>query len=71
VAIDYFTKWVEAISYIHVTQKVMKRFIEWDLIYRYRAPAHIVTNNTQNFNGKMIVKLCAKWKNSSTQFISI
>ncbi|XP_061951794.1 uncharacterized protein LOC133674601 [Populus nigra] len=32
VAIDYFTKWVEANSYAHVTQKVVKRFIEKDLI---------------------------------------
>ena len=28
VAIDYFTKWVEASSYAHVTQKVVKCFIE-------------------------------------------
>jgi len=31
VAIDYFTKWVKACSYAHVTQKVVKRFIEKDL----------------------------------------
>jgi len=28
VAIDYFTKWVEAWSFAHVTQKVVKKFIE-------------------------------------------
>jgi hypothetical protein len=33
VAIDYFTKWVEAGSFVHVTQKVMKKFIErFDLL---------------------------------------
>jgi hypothetical protein len=32
VAIDYFMKWVEAYSYAHVTQKVVKRFIKKDLI---------------------------------------
>jgi len=27
VAIDYFTKWIEANSYAYATQKVVKRFI--------------------------------------------
>jgi hypothetical protein len=62
VAIDYFTKWVKACSYAHVTQKVVKRFIEKDLICRYSVPERVVTNNAQNFNGKMITELCTKWK---------
>ena len=45
VAIDYFTKWVEASSYAHVTQKVVKKFIEKDLICRYGPPDKIVTDN--------------------------
>jgi hypothetical protein len=28
VVINYFTKWVEAGSFAHVTQKVVKKFIE-------------------------------------------
>ena len=62
VAIDYFTKWVEASSYAHVTQKVVKCFIEKDLICRYGSPEKIVTDNAQNFNGKIIKELCVKWK---------
>jgi transposase InsO family protein len=62
VAIDYFTKWVEACSYAHVTQKVVIRFIEKDLICRYGVPERVVTDNAQNFNGKMITELCTKWK---------
>jgi hypothetical protein len=62
VAVDYFTKWVEASSYAHVTQKVVKRFIEKDLICHYGPPEKIVTDNAQNFNSKMIVELCTKWK---------
>jgi len=45
VAIDYFTKWVEANSYAHVTQKVVKRFIEKNLVYRYGLPARLVNHN--------------------------
>ncbi|XP_052312432.1 uncharacterized protein LOC112328962 [Populus trichocarpa] len=62
VAIDYFTKWVEASSYAHVTQNIVKRFIEKNLICRYGPPEKIVTDNAQNFNGKMIAELCTKWK---------
>nr|XP_034899024.1 uncharacterized protein LOC118037216 [Populus alba] len=62
VAIDYFTKWVEANSYAHVTQKVVKKFVEKDLICRYGPPERIVTDNAQNFNGKMIMELCTKRK---------
>jgi hypothetical protein len=41
---------------------VVKRFIEKDLICRYSLPEKIVTDNAYNFNGKMIVELCTKWK---------
>jgi len=45
-----------------MTQKVVKRFIEKVLIYRYRLLERIVTDNAQNFNGKTIVDLCVNWK---------
>jgi hypothetical protein len=62
VAIDYFTKWVEADSFAHVMQKMVKKFIERDLIYRYGPPEKIITDNAQNFNDKMIIELYARWK---------
>jgi hypothetical protein len=45
VVIDYFTKWVEVNSYMHVTQKIVKRFIEKDVICCYSVPAKLVTDN--------------------------
>jgi hypothetical protein len=68
VAIDYFKKWVKANSYAYVTQKVVKRFIEKDLICRYSplkkirySPLKkIMIDNAHNFNGKMIVDFCTK-----------
>nr|XP_034889983.1 uncharacterized protein LOC118030069 [Populus alba] len=62
VVIDYFTKWVKAYLYAHVTQKVVKRFIEKDLICRYGVPERVVIDNAQNFNEKMIAEICTKWK---------
>jgi hypothetical protein len=43
-------------------QKVVKKFMKRDLICRYGQLEKIITNNAQNFNAKMIIELCAKWK---------
>lgn len=58
--IDYFTKWVNINSYTHVTSRVIKRFIEKDLIFCYGLPTKVIADNTQNFNGKLIAKFCTK-----------
>lgn len=49
-------------SYAYVTQKMVKKFIEKDLIYCYGLLVKMITDNTQNFNGKLIVELYTKWK---------
>jgi len=36
--------------------------MERDLICRDGLLEKIITNNAQNFNSKMIIELCAKWK---------
>jgi hypothetical protein len=45
VAIDYFTKWVEASSYMHVTQKGGQRFIKKDFICCCRVALRMITDN--------------------------
>ncbi|RDY07249.1 Pol polyprotein, partial [Mucuna pruriens] len=62
VAIDYFTKWVEAASYASVTKSVVVKFIKRDIICRYRLPTHIITNNATNLNNKMMIELCKQFK---------
>ena len=54
VAIDYFTKWVEAASYKSVTQVVVARFLKNNVICYYDVPGELITNNGVNLNGKMI-----------------
>ncbi|RDY08030.1 Pol polyprotein, partial [Mucuna pruriens] len=61
VAIDYFTKWVEATSYSTVTRNVVVNFIKRDIICRYGLPAHIITDNGTNLN-KMMTELCEQFK---------
>ena len=62
VAIDYFTKWVEAASYKNVTQKVVARFLKVNIICRYGVPDRIITDNGSNLNGSDIQKICEQFK---------
>ena len=54
VAIDYFTKSVEAASYKSVTQAVVARFLKQNIICYYGVPGKLITDNRKNLNGKMI-----------------
>ncbi|GKA15437.1 reverse transcriptase domain-containing protein [Tanacetum coccineum] len=45
VAIDYFTKWVEAKPLVKITGKEMIRFVMDNIICRYGLPRIIVTDN--------------------------
>jgi len=58
VAIDYFTKWVEAASYTNVTRSVVVKFIKKELICRYGLPRKIITNNGTNLNNNMMQEMC-------------
>ena len=61
-AIDYFTKWVEAASYANMTKQVVVRFIKNQIICRYGVPSKIITDNGSNLNNKMMDELCAEFK---------
>lgn len=62
VAIDYFTKWVEAASYANVTKQVVARFIKQNIICRYGVPERIITDNGSNLNNKTMKELCQTFK---------
>ncbi|RDX82981.1 Pol polyprotein, partial [Mucuna pruriens] len=62
VAIDYFTKWVEAASYTSMTKSVVVKFIKRDIICRYGLPTHIITNNGTNLSNKTMTELCEQFK---------
>ena len=61
-AIDYFTKWVEAASYASVTRSVVVRFIKREIICRYGLPRKIITDNSTNLNNKMMGEICEEFK---------
>jgi len=62
VAIDYFTKWVEAASYANVTKQVVVKFIKNQIICRYGIPSRIIIDNGTNLNNKMMKELCDDFK---------
>ena len=62
VAIDYFTKWVEAESYARVTKEVVTRFIKNILVCRFSLPESIIPNNARNLNNDMMTELCQQFQ---------
>ncbi|KAH7834736.1 hypothetical protein Vadar_019075 [Vaccinium darrowii] len=52
VAIDYFTKWVEAASYTTLTAVQVAHFIKQNIIYRYGVPQAFVSDNGVHFKGR-------------------
>ncbi|XP_055835250.1 uncharacterized protein LOC129903732 [Solanum dulcamara] len=62
VAIDYFTKRVEATSYKSVTKKVVTDFARNNLICRFRIQNSIITDNGSNLNSHLMKEICEKFK---------
>nr|XP_027067607.1 uncharacterized protein LOC113693243 [Coffea arabica] len=62
VAIEYFTKWVEAASYKHVTKKVVSDFLRNNIICRFGVPETLITDNVKNLNNDMVDGLCEQFK---------
>ena len=50
VAIDYFSRWIEAESFTTLKAKQMAKFIEKSLICRYEIPHHIIMDNGVQFH---------------------
>ena len=53
VAIDYFTKWVEATSYSVLKAKHMNQFIKNNIIHLFKIPQEIISNNGSHFEGEV------------------
>ena len=49
VAVDYFTKWVEAASYKVLNSKKVSQFIQTNIICRYGVPFEVISDNGSHF----------------------
>ncbi|XP_059292147.1 uncharacterized protein LOC132045578 [Lycium ferocissimum] len=62
VAIDHFTKWVEATSHKSVTKKVLTDFVKNNLICCFGMPESIITDNGANLNSHLMKNVCEQFK---------
>ena len=62
VAIDYFTKWVEVVTFRSVTKKVVVDFIHFNIICRFGIPKVIITDNAANLNSHLMQEVCYRFK---------
>ncbi|XP_027151834.1 uncharacterized protein LOC113751886 [Coffea eugenioides] len=58
VAIEYFTKWVEAASYKNVIKKVVSNFLRDHIICRFGVLERLIIDNARNLNNDIIDGLC-------------
>ena len=68
VAIDYFTKWVEAASYVRLTAARVAKFIRSHIISRYGVPHELISDRGMHFKGEMdtlIQEYCIQHHKSS------
>ena len=61
IAIDYFTKWIEAIPTRRATEEVIMDFLENNILARFGCPKRIVTDNAPAFKPKKMINFFYKY----------
>jgi hypothetical protein len=54
VAIDYFTKWIEAKAVASITGNQVKRFVWDNIVCRFGLPREIISDNGKQFYDNLI-----------------
>jgi transposase InsO family protein len=57
IAIDTFTKWMEAMPVVNITQELVVKFLQ-SIIYRFGVPRRVLTDNRTQFKGAKFVRCC-------------
>ena len=57
-AIEYFTKWIEAELLAHITAHKVQHFVWSNIVYRFGIPRHLVPDNGTQFASQQLCKLC-------------
>ncbi|VFQ59783.1 unnamed protein product [Cuscuta campestris] len=61
VAIDYFTKWVEAAPLASITGAQCQKFLAKQVICRFGVPKHVITDNGTQFESKPFNDFLESW----------
>ena len=59
VAIDYFTKWVEAEALTMITEARIQSFVWKNIICRFRIPMTIISDNERQFDSQAFRDFCS------------
>ncbi|XP_070022453.1 uncharacterized protein [Nicotiana sylvestris] len=62
VAIDYFTKWIETVTFKAITKKAVVDFVHSNIICRFGIPKTIITDNAANLNRHLMREVCEQFK---------
>eukprot|EP00253_Pinus_taeda_P034932 PITA_34932 len=60
-AIDYFTKWIEAIPCRQANDSIIIQFLETNILSRFGSPEKIITDNVAAFKSKRMISFCQKY----------
>jgi len=58
VAIEYFTKWIEAEPVAHITAHKIQSFLWKNIVCRFVVPKRLVSDNGTQFESHLLKKLC-------------
>ncbi|KAK1568807.1 hypothetical protein Q3G72_029018 [Acer saccharum] len=61
VAIDYFTKWVEAEALKHITEANTTNFIKHSIIFRFGVPHTLLADHGTQFDNHKLRKVCSDY----------
>ncbi|XP_065877541.1 uncharacterized protein [Euphorbia lathyris] len=61
VAVDHFTKWIEAEAIAKITADNVIGFLKRAIIYRFRVPHSFITDNGRQFDCGQFRDFCAEW----------
>ena len=62
-ALDYVSKWVEAISFPRNDANIVVGFIQRNIFSRFGAPITIISDEGSHFANKLFVKLMSRYGN--------
>jgi hypothetical protein len=59
IAIEYFTKWIEARVVSTITAKTTQKFFWQNIVYRFRDPSELTVDNGKQFNSQDFRDFCS------------
>ena len=58
VAVDYFTKWAEAVPLASITARKLVDFVYRAIVYRYGVPYKLISDNGKQFDINEMINFC-------------